>query len=67
MSNEALINSGLVTVKDAASFLSLSRAMIYKLMETGHLRYVKIGRSRRIPKLALSHLATDGLMGGWKV
>ena len=66
-SNEVLVNSGLVTVKEASSFLSLSRAMIYKLMETGQLRYVKIGRSRRIPRLALTNLASDGLMGGWKL
>ena len=36
------------TVKDAASLLSLSRAQIYRLMDQGDIKFVKIGRSRRI-------------------
>lgn len=64
---DILVSSGLSTIKEAARFLNLSRAMIYKLMETGQLRYVKIGRSRRIPKLAVVNLAKDSLIGGWKL
>ena len=65
--NETLVTEGLATVRDASKFLSLSRAMIYKLMETGYLQYVKIGRSRRIPRLCISNLAKDNLLGGWKL
>jgi excisionase family DNA binding protein len=36
------------TVRDAASLLSLSRAQIYRLMDQGDIKFVKIGRSRRI-------------------
>jgi excisionase family DNA binding protein len=66
-SNEDLVSSGLTTVKEASGFLNLSRGMIYKLMETGQLRYVRIGRTRRIPKLALVNLAKDSLIGGYKL
>ena len=65
--NELLVSEGLVTVKQASGFLSLSRAMVYKLMEEGQLRYVKIGRSRRIPKLAIKELVSQNLIGGWKL
>ncbi len=64
---ETLIQNGLTTVKDASGFLSLSRAMIYKLMETGQLQYVKIGRSRRIPRQAVANLAKNNLIGGWNM
>lgn len=36
------------TVKEASSLLSLSRAQIYRLMDQGDIKFVKIGRSRRI-------------------
>ena len=64
---EELVNSGLATVTEVSGFLSLSRAMIYKLMETGQLRYVKIGRFRRIPRLSMKELAKHCLIGGWKL
>lgn len=62
-----LVNSGLLRVGDAAKFLSVSRAMVYKLMETGQLRYVKIGRCRRLPKQSITDLAKENLIGGWKL
>lgn len=61
-----LLAEGLVTVIDAAFFLGLSRSQVYALMETGHLVYVKLGRSRRIPKRALIELVQANLHGGWK-
>lgn len=64
---EELVNSGMAKVKEVSEFLSLSRAMIYKLMETGQLQYVKIGRSRRIPRLSMKELAKECLIGGWKL
>jgi excisionase family DNA binding protein len=41
---------GLLTVTNAAKLLSLSRATLYQLMDSGQLSYVKIGGSRRIKK-----------------
>jgi excisionase family DNA binding protein len=55
--------SGLASVKQAEEFLSLSRATIYGLMEKGELRYVKIGKSRRIPWEALQELVARNTVG----
>jgi excisionase family DNA binding protein len=48
--------SGLASVKEAEQFLSLSRSSVYGLMDKGELRYVKLGKSRRIPWDALDEL-----------
>ena len=60
----ALVEDGLMKVAAAAAFLSLSRATLYTLMDRGELPFVKIGRSRRIPKRAVVELAARGLRGG---
>ena len=39
----------LVTLLEAARFLSVSRGSLYDLLTTGELASVHIGRSRRIP------------------
>jgi excisionase family DNA binding protein len=36
------------TVKEASKLLSLSRAFMYRLIDTGEIETIKIGRSRRI-------------------
>ncbi len=64
---EELVADGLLTVPEAASFLRLSRSNLYALMERGELRFVKIGRSRRIPRRAVIALAASGLRGGVRV
>jgi excisionase family DNA binding protein len=43
----------LYTVTEAAEALSISRAKVYELFNTGELESVKIGGSRRIPRQAL--------------
>jgi excisionase family DNA binding protein len=58
----ALVIDGLVTVKEAAHFLSVSVAQVYRIMEQGRLPYVKIGRSRRIPRRAVVELAAQNLV-----
>ncbi len=45
-----LVADGLLTVREAADFLRLSRSTIYLFMDQGELVFVKLGRSRRIPK-----------------
>jgi excisionase family DNA binding protein len=52
--------SGLARVDEAAEFLAVSRAHLYSLMDSGTLKYVKLGRSRRIPWRALEELAARG-------
>ena len=61
-----LLADGLVTVQEAAQFLSISRSKLYDLMDNGELVFVKLGRSRRIPRRALIGLAASGLQGGWR-
>jgi excisionase family DNA binding protein len=56
-----LVSSGLVSVADAATFLGVSRAHVYNLMERGVLRYAKLGKARRVPKEALVELAARSL------
>jgi excisionase family DNA binding protein len=62
-----LVSNGLVTVPEAARFLSISRTAVYALMGSGSLPYVKIGRCRRIPKDALVNLAAGRLVNGLEV
>jgi excisionase family DNA binding protein len=62
-STEALMSDGLLTVPEAVAFLRLSRSTIYALMDAGELVYVRIGRTRRIPRRALVGLAATHLNG----
>lgn len=61
---EAIVGDGLLTVREAAAFLRLSKSTLYGLMEMQRLAYVKIGRARRIPRRALVDLAAHYLVGG---
>ncbi len=61
-----LVADGLMSVPAASVFFSVSRSKLYELMETGRLVYVKIGRSRRIPRRAAIELAARNLIGGWQ-
>ena len=63
---EDLVSDGLVTIREAAQFLRVSRSKLYDLMDNGELKFVKLGRSRRIPRRALIDLAASGLQGGWR-
>jgi excisionase family DNA binding protein len=59
-----LVEEGLATVREAALFLRVSRAKLYLMMDSGDLKYVKLGRCRRIPWRALKELAAAGLVEG---
>jgi excisionase family DNA binding protein len=43
----------LIRVEEAARLLSLSRSMIYEMMNSGELPSVRCGAARRIPLAAL--------------
>jgi len=60
-----VVAEGLLTVPEAASFLSVSRSKLYEMMDRGLLPYVKLGRARRIPRRALVELAAGELRGGY--
>jgi excisionase family DNA binding protein len=60
--NLELVGEGLDRVSEVAKFLGLSRSTIYGLMERGELEYVKLGKSRRIPRRAAVQLAARNLV-----
>lgn len=62
-----VVADGLLTVAEAASYLALSRSSVYALMDAGELAFVKLGKSRRIPKRSVCDLAARHLRGGWKI
>lgn len=61
-----LVQAGLLSIREACAFARLSRSGLYQLMETGQLSYVKLGRRRLIPVLALQELLSRHVVGGWK-
>lgn len=60
---KGLLNDGLVTIKEAASFFNISRSQVYNYIDRGWLPTVKIARLRRIPRQAMLKLAADHLVG----
>jgi excisionase family DNA binding protein len=62
-----ILTDGLVTVAEAAKFLSIGRSKLYEIMDRGELRYVKLGTARRIPRRSLVELAEANLKGGWSI
>lgn len=49
----------LLTVPEAVEALSISRAKLYRLMDTGAIPYLHIDRCRRIPLAALEIYIAD--------
>lgn len=47
------------TTEETAEILGVSRATVYRLLKTGQLVGVKVGRSRRITGQALERFARD--------
>ena len=60
---ETIVGDGLLTIKQVAEWLQLSRSRIYELLADGSLPSVTIGRARRIPRRALIELASRDLRG----
>jgi excisionase family DNA binding protein len=59
---EELVGDGLMTTREVAAFLRLSPAAVYNLMSRDELPFVKIGRSRRVPRRAVVELAAKNLV-----
>jgi|GEM_PF-4450853 len=55
-----LMAEGLLDPKEAAAFLGIGRSKVYDFMASQDLPYVKLGKSRRIPKVALKIFAEKG-------
>lgn len=61
---DLILADGLLNVSQAATFLGLSRATLYNLMDSGQIIYAKFGKARRIPKNAIIEYAKRHLIGG---
>jgi hypothetical protein len=59
MEKEEKIGKLFYTVAEVGEILGIGRTSIYRLIEDGDLVAVKIGRSRRISRLALEEFATN--------
>ncbi|HUY32856.1 MAG TPA: helix-turn-helix domain-containing protein [Pirellulales bacterium] len=62
---QEIVSERLVDILTAAEHMSVSRSTVYELMETGQLKWVKIGRARRIPIQAIRDLVAANTKGGW--
>jgi excisionase family DNA binding protein len=51
--NATMLDEGLVTVKEAARILGLSRSKVYGLLQQQELPFCKFGKSCRLPKKSL--------------
>jgi excisionase family DNA binding protein len=47
-------------IKEAARYTRLSRATIYRLIKSGHLRSIKVGRRRLLLRADLEALLEEG-------
>ena len=52
----------LVSVRQASEMLSISRSVIYQLMDAGQLRPIRIGRSVRFPVEQLEQFVADRII-----
>jgi len=51
----------LLTIPEAARVLGVSRSILYQLVQAGEVATIKIGRSRRVPILALEQYVSARL------
>ena len=54
---------GMITIADVCEYLSISRPTVYRLIESGKIRAVKICGQRRVPRVDVLNLVSDELAG----
>ncbi len=59
-----LAAEGFMTPKEAATHLRICQTLIYRAMASGELLSTKVGRSRRIPRRAVTEYAANLLAAG---
>jgi excisionase family DNA binding protein len=60
---EKVVGEGAVDVAAACEFTGLGRTYLYRLMERGAVRFIKVGKRRLIPRTELVRLLADGVVG----
>ena len=58
---DADVSDGLLTINEAASFLRVARSTIYRLLDDGRIRWVPLGRGRRLRRRDVLRVAAVGL------
>lgn len=54
----------LMTVAEAAEILNVAKRTVYRLMDSGQIVYVRIGRARRIPVEEIDRFIESSKTGG---
>ncbi len=57
---EAYLTSALLSVSEAAKYLGVGRRQIYRLIEWGDIKAVKLGRSCQVQKDSLDRFRASG-------
>jgi excisionase family DNA binding protein len=60
--NLDLVSEGLLRITETEKLTGMSRATLYRMMESGELPYVQLGKKRRIPRRALAELLAKHLV-----
>jgi excisionase family DNA binding protein len=63
-SHDMTANTELLRIPEVARYLAISRGMVYRLMDTGQLSYVKIGKSRRVERRTIEEFIEKNRRGG---
>ena len=58
------LRDGLLTIEEACKFARISRSRLYELMQGGQLVFLKLGKSRRVPKASLINFLQEYLVVG---
>lgn len=53
------VAAGLMRIREVVSYLNVSRSHVYAMMNRGIIPYVRLGRSRRVPRNALMRIASE--------
>lgn len=61
-----LASAGGKRVDDAAAYIGVSRVKLYELMNTGEVRFLKIGKRRIIPVAELTRFLAERLAAATK-
>ncbi len=53
-----------LTVAEVASVMRVSKMTVYRLVHSGHLPAIRVGRSFRVPEQAVHEYLRDSYVGG---
>jgi excisionase family DNA binding protein len=54
-----------LTVAEVASVMRVSKMTVYRLVHSGHLPAIRVGRSFRVPEQAVHEYLRESYVDGW--